>query len=114
MADDFESDETAVSINDCLLKRGLSFTACAFRTGWHTVNGLKTFIACGGVALLGMYDQLGGGDLIDMLKTQFGDNAKVGSILIGVAILFTLLRFVTNSAPGGAPAASSDEGDTIK
>jgi hypothetical protein len=111
---DFESDETAVSINDCLLKRGLRFSACAFRTGWHAVNGLKTFIACGGVALLGAYDQFGGGDLIEMLKNQFSDNAKVGSILIGVAVLFALLRFMTNSAPGGAPAASGDEGDTIK
>jgi hypothetical protein len=101
--------DDANQVNDCLLAKGLSFTACAWRSLWHVLRGLKTLLMCGFFGLLGLADFADQIDIAGMLRTAFGDDAKVGMVIIGMAVLFAWLRFVSNGAVKGTQAARASE-----
>lgn len=96
-------------VNGCLLAKGLRFTACAWRALWHTLNGIKTLLAAGLFGLLGLADFADQIDLAGMLRTWFGDDARVGLYLIIMAVVFAWLRFVTKGAVKGTQTAQAQE-----
>lgn len=64
---------------------------------WAAVRGFKTFAAALVVVLSGMLDQYQLIDLLAMIKSLFGESARIGVILVGVAVVFILLRMATNT-----------------
>jgi len=96
-------------VSDCLIAKGLRFTACAWRSLWAALRGLKTLLACGALGLIGLLDSIDTVDLMATARTVFGDSAKVGFYLMMAAVGFAALRMVTKGPAAGTE--QSDEGE---
>lgn len=100
--------DDAEQVNDCLIAKGLRFTACAWRALWGALRGLKTLLAAGFFGLVGLADVADQIDIAGMLRTAFGDSARVGMVIFGLALLFAWLRFVSSGAVKGTKAAAAE------
>jgi nitrate/nitrite transporter NarK len=101
-------------VNSCLLAKGLRFTACAWRSAWKAVEGIKTLTLASALGFIGLIDQLGGVDLLQTLQGQASnaDNPRLGKWLMGIMVAFIVLSFLTKRAsdgdaePTAAPSAN--------
>lgn len=87
-----------------------------WRRAWRAFlafhNGFKTFLTALILVLSGILDQYQLIDLLGTLKALFGDTARIGLILAGVAALFILLRVFTKTPIFGLSKKSkTDDGD---
>lgn len=69
------------------------------RRVWNVVlcgmKGLRTLLTCLAIGLGGVLDQFDVVDILNFIRQTFGNSARLGTILIVVAVLFLCLRLVT-------------------
>jgi hypothetical protein len=66
------------------------------------LKGWRTIVAAILTALIGLADAVGAIDLRPLIRIfVHGDEAQVGAVMTGLAVLFALLRLVTTTPIGG-------------
>jgi hypothetical protein len=75
----------------------------AAANAWTLAKGFRTLGTCAVTALFGLLDQYDVIDIISFIKNTFTENAKVGTVLVVIAVVFFALRAVTKTAIGAKP-----------
>lgn len=88
--------DDAEQVEECVGPRIWRAIKCACRAARAALKGFKTLITCGVLGLVGLADLFEGIDL-HTIATYFSDAPRVGSVLIGLAALFAVLRMVSNT-----------------
>lgn len=74
------------------------------------LKGFRTLISAGAFAVIGLLSVAGSLDLTPVIALFVRDPAMLGAVMVGVGLLFALLRVVSNSAVGSkVPTPVVDE-----
>jgi len=78
----------------------------------HLGEGFRTAICVGVVSLVGVADATGSVDITPFVTLFVSDKAKLGTIIVTLAILFGVMRYLTTTPMFQPPARQSkvDEG----
>ena len=65
------------------------------------IKGFRTFIGAGALGLVGMLSILGELDLTPLVKLFVRNDDALPLALLGISIFFGVMRYLTDTTPGG-------------
>ena len=81
-----------------------------FRVVRKVFVGLRTVLTCIFLAVVGLADQYELVDVLNTVRSLLGESARLGAILVGIAVVFFVLRMFTRG-PLAAGVRNKNEDD---